>query len=172
MFLVTSDGPSERRTAVERGLALVALAGLLGAGAGIWLLGRGDDADPDLGPVAAAIDWSNPEDLPPPVRDDFRSELVSAEDGYRFWPRSGRVTPTVAYRFDTGHCGLAFLTDFDGSFWRPIDPSDGEPPGFFINQDAGLIALVDFDSAVYRSSGGREVSLERVRGPVVTQPCD
>lgn len=30
-------------------------------------------------------------ELPPPIRDDYRSEFVSDERGYRFWPRSGRV---------------------------------------------------------------------------------
>lgn len=123
------------------------------------------------GPAASGIEWSNPEMLPAPRFDDYRSEFVSEEEGYRFHPRSGRVTPATAYRFDTGHCGLGFLTDFDGSFWRPVDPERGEPPDFFINQDLGAIALVDFNRAIYRSSAGVEVELERIRGPVVTQPC-
>ena len=120
---------------------------------------------------ALEIDWSSPEELPPPQREDFRSEFVSDEDGYRFWPRSSQVTPGIAYRFDTGHCGLEFMTDLDGGFWRPIDPDGGEPPDFFYNQDVGAIALVDVNRAIYRSSGGVEVELKRLPGPVVTQPC-
>ncbi len=125
----------------------------------------------DDGPSPSGVDWLRPEELPPPKYDDYRAEFVSEERGYRFHPRSGRVTPTTAYRFDTGHCGLWFPADFDGSFWRPIEPDGGEPPGFFSNQDEGAIALVDFDRAVYRSSDGLEVTLARIRGPLVTQPC-
>jgi hypothetical protein len=125
----------------------------------------------DDGSNASGVDWSRVEELPAPKFEDHRSELVSDEEGYRFHPRSGRVTPTTAYRFDTGHCGLSFLADFDGSFWRPIDPDGGEPPDFFVNHDVGAIALVDFDRAIYRSSAGVEVALERIRGPVVSQPC-
>jgi hypothetical protein len=78
----------------------------------------------------------------------------------------------VAYRFDTGHCGLSFLTDFDGSFWRPIDLGGGREPDFFSSRDVGAIALVDFNRALYRSSTAVEVEMERLGGPVVTQPCE
>jgi hypothetical protein len=169
---VSSRPPSQRRTAVERTLAVLVVALVLGVGGGIWLAGGGDGTDrPDVATLAAAIDWSQPEELPAPVREDFRSEFVSGERGYRFWPRSGRITPSLAYRFDTGHCGLTFLADFDGSFWRPIAPGAGRPPGFFDEDDVGAMALVDFNTAVYRSSDGIEVALERIAGPVVTQPC-
>jgi len=47
------------------------------------------------------------------------------------------VEPGVAYRFDKRHFCLSFLTDFDGSFWRPANPNDGEPPSLFYNQDVG-----------------------------------
>ncbi len=47
-----------------------------------------------------------PPALPPPVRDDYRSEFVSDERGYRFWPRSAPVEPDVVYRFEVPHCGL------------------------------------------------------------------
>lgn len=96
---------------------------------------------------------------------------MSSEQGYRFWPRSSPVVAGVAYRFDTGHCGLGFLTDLDESFWRPIDPDGSEQPNFFFNQDVGAITLVDLDTAIYRSSTGIEVTLVRLPGPVVTQPC-
>ncbi|MGH2590178.1 MAG: hypothetical protein ACRDGW_05210 [Actinomycetota bacterium] len=122
--------------------------------------------------LAPAVDWSSPAELPPPTRADFRSVFVSEEEGFRFFPRSGGARRGVAYEFDTGHCGLSFLADFDGSFWRPIDPDGGESPDFFINQDVGAIALVGRDGAVYRSSSGIEVRLERITGPVITQPCE
>ncbi|HLA93770.1 MAG TPA: hypothetical protein VJO36_09560 [Actinomycetota bacterium] len=97
---------------------------------------------------------------------------MSEEEGYRVYPRSDRVTPSTAYLFDTGHCGLAHLADFDGSFWEP-DPPAGQPaPDFFINEDVGAIALTDFSEAVYRASDGTEVTLRRLDGPVVAQPCE
>jgi hypothetical protein len=41
-----------------------------------------------------------------------------------------------------GHCGLQFLTDFDGSFWIPINPHpEGNPPEFFYSQDSGTMTL-------------------------------
>jgi Tol biopolymer transport system component len=122
--------------------------------------------DPDT-----EIDWSSLAELPPPRRSEYRSEFVSDQDGYRFWPRSGPAEVSVAYRFDTGHCGLSFMTDFDGSFWEPVDPSGGEPPDFFHNQDVGAIALVSADTAIYRSSAGKEVALLRIHGPVTTHLC-
>jgi dipeptidyl aminopeptidase/acylaminoacyl peptidase len=120
---------------------------------------------------ATEIDWSSLSDLPPPRRADFRSEFVSDQEGYRFWPRSGLAEVGVAYRFDTGHCGLDFMTDFDGSFWGPIEPDVGQPPDFFHNQDVGAIALASADTAIYRSSGGTEVTLVRMDGRVTTHLC-
>ena len=124
-----------------------------------------------LGAVLALMVWTSPRGLPEPVRSDFRMEFVSDAEGFRFWPRSGPVQEGVAYRFDTGHCGLGHLLDFDGSFWDPVNPAAGEEPVFFYNQDVGTIRLVGPDEARYTSSSGDEVRLVRVDGPVVTQPC-
>lgn len=66
---------------------------------------------------------------------------------------------------------MDFLTDFDGSFWDPVNPTDGEEPDFFYNQDVGTIELIAPDLARYVGSSGREVELARVDGAVVTQPC-
>jgi hypothetical protein len=141
-------------------VALLALGGVLAA------------CEPDGPDPVSPIGWSSPQELPPPQYDNYRSEFVSDEKGSRFYPRSGRVTPSTAYRFDTGHCGLTFLADFDGSFWEPIRPAGGAMPDSFIDQDEGAIALVDFDEAVYRSSDGTEVTLRRLDGPVTTFPCE
>ena len=140
-------------------VALLALGGVLAA------------CEPDGPDPVSPIGWSSPQELPPPQYDNYRSEFVSDEKGSRFYPRSGRVTPSTAYRFDTGHCGLTFLADFDGSFWQPVPPAGGAPD-FFLNQDVGAIALVDFDTARYRSSDGTEVTLLRIDGPVTTFGCD
>lgn len=124
--------------------------------------------DPSLAPD---VDWSAPAALPSPTRSDLRSEFVSDDQGFRFFPRSGHLEPNVAYAFDTGHCGLGHLTDFDGSFWRPVDPARADSFDLLVDQDVGAIALVGHDRAIYRSSGGIEIRMERVVGPVVTQPC-
>jgi hypothetical protein len=97
---------------------------------------------------------------------------VSDEQGFRFFPRSGRVEQTVAYVFDTGHCGLGHLTDFDGSFWRPVDQARADSFDLLVNQDVGAMALVGHDRAIYQSSHGIEIRMERIGGPVVTQPCE
>ena len=85
-----------------------------------------------------------------------------------FWPRSAPVEKDVEYSFDAGHCGLDYLTDFDASFWRPINPNEPkDPPEFFYNEDQGTMRLVSEDRAVYTSSSGGEVTLRRHDGPVL-----
>ena len=122
--------------------------------------------------VAVWVFLSWPRGLPEPVRADYRMEFVSDREGYRLWPISAPAEPGVAYRFDAGHCGLDHLTDFDGSFWEPVNPNHpGEEPVFFYNQDVGTIELVGVDEARYTASSGDEIRLLRVDGPVVTQPC-
>jgi hypothetical protein len=145
---------------------------VIGAGLTIGLLTRPDGTTSAGGSLSTAVDWTAPQELPPPKFEDIRSEFVSDEEGLRFLPRSGRVTPNVAHRFDTGHCGLTFLADFDGSFWRPIPPDASAPTGFFVDQDVGAIALVGQDLAIYRSSTGIDVELARIRGSVTTFPCE
>ena len=97
---------------------------------------------------------------------------MSDDQGFRFFPRSGHPEPNVAYAFDTGHCGLGHLTDFDSSFWRPVDPARADSFDLLVDQDVGAITLVGHDRAIYRSSGGIEIRMERVGGPVVTQSSE
>lgn len=88
------------------------------------------------------------------------------------WPRSGQVEQGVEYRYETGHCGLTYDLDFDGSFWRAVNPNrDKEPPSFFINQDEGYITLVSENEARYESSTGEMVELRRIEGPIVIGGC-
>src|SRR2546425_8592843 len=79
----------------------------------------------------AVVDFpSSPRPSPSPVRSELRSQRVKG--GWEFWPSSAPVQQGIAYVFDTGHCGLDFLTDFDGSFWDPISPKNkGGEPSFF-----------------------------------------
>jgi hypothetical protein len=115
---------------------------------------------------------NRPFSLPSPLG-PLRSE--EAEGGrYRFWPRSAPVERGVEYAFEVGHCGLEFLTDFDGSFWRPIPPGEGVPPSVFINSDVGVgtMVLVEENRALYATVAGSEIRLRRIAGPVVAFPCE
>ena len=116
-----------------------------------------------------------PAELPPPIREDYRAEFVSSERGYRFWPRSGRATEGVVYRFEVPHCGLDWLVDFDGNFWagRAILFANGWVSAEEIpDGDVGTIELSGRNGARYESADGTWTLLSRVSGPVVRQPCD
>ena len=136
---------------------------------------------PIVWPVLESLDFlaeaSPPQEsveLPSPVR-DFRSEFVSAERGYRFWPRSGRAERGGVYRFEVPHCGLGWLVDFDGSFWEgrsSIFGNDWIPADEIPDGDIGTIEFVGHDGARYEASDGTWTLLSRVDGPVVRQPCD
>ncbi|MGH2808723.1 MAG: hypothetical protein ACRDKT_15775 [Actinomycetota bacterium] len=82
-------------------------------------------------------------------------------------PCSVPVEDGVLYRFNTGHCGLEFLVDFDGSFWSPRFPAQGEPPEFFSNEDDGTIEIVGDERAIYRSFDGGDADLVRLEGPIM-----
>ena len=106
------------------------------------------------------------EPLPQPTRADFR--IKETRRGTLFWPSSAPVRKGVEYSFNTGHCGLDFLTDFDGSFWDPVNPNQtGEPPNFFYNEEEGRMRLGSEERAIYTDSSGEEVTLRRHRGPVL-----
>jgi hypothetical protein len=118
-----------------------------------------------LGACAADLFTPEAQPLPSPTAGDFRSEQT--DKGTTFWPRSAPVEPGVEYRFNTGHCGLEYLTDFDGSFWRPMDPNGkAEDPLFFYNEDDGAMTLESKNVAVYESSDQQSVTLRRIPGSV------
>lgn len=104
---------------------------------------------------------------------ELRSVQID-EYRYRIWPRSEDVPNDGAYRFSAPHCGLEWMTDFDGSFWKIVDrKSYGKNgPSFFINSDRGIVTFEGNDSIVYRASTGQEVLLRRFPGPTVIQLCD
>jgi hypothetical protein len=145
--------------------AAAVVLGAFGVAFAIGLLVRDRGGAPS---ADAAIDWTAPTELPPTTADGYSP--VTVQGGLRYEPISGRVIASEAYRFDTGPCGLGWLVDFDGSFWQPLD-AGSIPSALMSSEDRGAIALTDFDAAVYRSSGGVDVTLGRISGPVITQPC-
>lgn len=101
-----------------------------------------------------------------------------AADGPAVW--SGRLenaanSPRAAANRDYPitvytHCGLdRSRFDFDGSFWRALgETSDGQgnpPPGYDNPYDAGMIRLLDGETAEYTSSQGERLRLERAASP-------
>ena len=108
----------------------------------------------------------NAEPLPEPTANDHPAK--ETKKGTVYSPISGEVEEGTEYHFNTGHCGLDFMTDFDGSFWIPENPDEGdEPPEFFTNEDDGTMKLISEGEAEYTSSGGVMVSLQRHQGPFV-----
>ena len=130
--------------------------------AATWAILDSLEFDPRDAPVA----------YPVPALGDY--DFVPLEGGgSRIWPRSGSADIGVRYRFEVGHCGLAHITDFDGSFWEPIlrDPLGPGSPSVLINADRGTIRMWDPEHAVYTASTGQEVGLLRVEGPIVVEGC-
>jgi hypothetical protein len=109
--------------------------------------------------------WGSPSALPSPTRADFRTS--ESKHGTKFWPRSAPVARGVEYSFSTGHCGLDYLTDFDGSFWHPSNPNHSHDAPFFSNEDSGTMTLVSHDRAIYTASTDQRVTLHRYRGTII-----
>ena len=153
---------------MKRFVLLVSLIALVGVAAVTLVVLRDDDPS---GGTLSGKESSVPKPEPTLTTAELRSERVGGR--YRVWPRSENVANDGVYRFSAPHCGLEWMTDFDGSFWRIIDKSYGkDSPSFFINGDRGTLTFEDDDSVVYRASTGEEVRLRRLPGPIVIHLCD
>ena len=81
----------------------------------------------------------------------------------------------MSYRYVLyDHCGLDTVPiEFDGSQWRIEGPtSDGNgnpPPGFGNPQDVGVVTLDSQNAGTFRSYGGVERRIVRVR-PIQPEP--
>ena len=128
----------------------------------VVVLGAGAAA----GWILVANPFGGAEPLPAPTSEDLKTKEVA--NGYKYWPTSGTVEMGVEYEFDSHHCGLQWLTDFDGSFWIP-EEAPGKDPDFYYNQDQGTMTLVSANTAEYRSSTGEVAELHRYEGPIVLE---
>ena len=105
--------------------------------------------------------------MPEQTGSDFRS--VETERGTKIWPRSVALIEGVQYRYNTGHCGLGFIADFDGAFWEPHIPEGDRVRHFMIGEDEGTLVVLSHERAHYRSSDGHSVLLRRIDGPIVLE---
>jgi hypothetical protein len=95
-----------------------------------------------------------------------------------------------AYRLEVRHCGLDWITDFDGSFWAVVPSDSGVLSNLAVNEGVGTIRLTGPDQAAFtewrhdRNRGrlhtavpdyewewGDRVTLHRLEGPIVIAPC-
>ena len=86
-------------------------------------------------------------------------------------PSSPRVVGPGPFPFDIGHCGISHVIDFDGSFWLPIGPVDGDHPTI-VNAESGSIRLIGANLAEFRGASGFTVQLARFPGPKHFWGCD
>lgn len=117
-------------------------------------------------------DLSGAKPQPPPTADQRFEDLPNGK--VRVWPVTEDVPNEGKYLFTSPHCGIGWMTDFDGSFWKPVKPDDygnGDRYSFFINSDEGVITFTGADSAIYQASNGTEIELRRMQGPVEVHPC-
>ena len=128
-----------------------------------WAILDSLEFDPRDAPVA----------YPVPALGDY-DYVQEAGGGSRIWPRSGSAEIGVHYRFEVGHCGLAYITDFDGSFWQPMlrHPLGAGSPRVLFNSDRGTIRMSNTSQAVYTSSTDVQVGLLRLEGSIVVGGCD
>jgi hypothetical protein len=104
--------------------------------------------------------------------------------------KSPQADPQEAYCFKAGHCGLDWVVDFDGSFWRVGSWDSAERPSSLINGELGKIRLVGPDEAEFTAwqpegvtfevgtghvdhidDWTDRVTLERINGPIVLEVC-
>ncbi|HEY6566775.1 MAG TPA: hypothetical protein VI341_04570 [Actinomycetota bacterium] len=161
----------------------VIVANVNGRAVQVWIFyGTPDPSDDVRTDAAAALarlqvepldTGDEPADLPPPTREEYRSEFVSDERGYRFWPISAPIEPGVVYRYAVPHCGLSWLVDIDGSFWEGrsiIFANDWVANEEIPDGDVGTIEL-NRGALRYGSPDGTWTQLSRVDGPIVRQLC-
>ncbi len=86
-------------------------------------------------------------------------------------PTSAQVPGAGPFPFELGHCGMSHVVDFDGSFWVPVGPLDGDASGM-INGESGQMRLLGADLARYEGPTGFTAHLARFPGPKRFFLCD
>lgn len=138
------DGPCPPTLAAREGRAVIEYAD---AGEPITVSLHGPPQTPRIA-ILAGMTWSEPGQ-----------------------PTSPQVPGIGPFPFELGHCGLSHVVDFDGSFWLPVGPLDGDAPGIF-NGESGQMRLLGPDLALYEGPTGFNAHLARFPGPKRFFLCD
>jgi hypothetical protein len=86
-------------------------------------------------------------------------------------PSSAQLPGLGPFPFSLGHCGMSHVVDFDGSFWLPVGPLDGDASGM-INGESGQMRLLGPDLARYEGPTGFTANLARFPGGKRFFLCD
>ena len=86
-------------------------------------------------------------------------------------PSSPQAPGLGPFPFELGHCGMSHVVDFDGSFWVPVGPLDGDASGM-INAESGQMRLLGPDLALYEGPTGFNAHLARFPGGKHFFLCD
>lgn len=122
--------------------------------------------------VVEFTDGKEPMDLSldgPPI-----NPQIAVMDGFYLGPNdasSPRANGPGPFAFELGHCGLSHVIDFDGSYWVPVGPIDGDHPAI-MNAEPGQIRLVLPGLAEFRGQSGFAAQLARFPGPKYFWGCD
>ena len=101
----------------------------------------------------------------------FTAEAVLREAALRPEPKSARVEQGRAYSFRLyTHCGVDFLTDFDGSFWDAIEKNYA-PRTLDFQLQNGTMTLTDEHIARFDFEGGSVLFARHVGQKVLTGFC-
>lgn len=137
LFGCPNDGPCARTPAAREGRAVIEYAD---GGEPIVVSLNGPPQTPRIA-VQAGMTWSG----------------VAQ-------PSSAQVPGFGPFPFELGHCGISHVVDFDGSFWVPVGPLDGDSSAM-INGESGQIRLLGPDLALYEGPTGFAAHLARFPGP-------
>lgn len=114
----------------------------------------------------------------------------AAGPGSEINPQSPPAVQGRAYCLEVPHCGLSWITDFDGSFWAVVRSEPEVRSNIEVSEGVGAIRLTGRDEAEfaewrhgrvrgslytavpdYEWEWGDRVTLRRLDGPIVIAPC-
>lgn len=98
----------------------------------------------------------------------FTGPPIETRESYE--PESQRGAAPIG-ELSLGHCGLFSPIDFDGSFWDPVGPVDGDAPEA-IGGASGTIRLLGPIDAEFLAASGFTVRLRRHEGAKTLLGCD
>lgn len=123
---------------------------------------------------------------------DPREQYIYPEagPGSEINPQSPPAVQGRAYCLEVPHCGLNWISDFDGSFWAVARSDSDAGSHLEVNEGVGTVRLTGANEAeftewrhshvrgrlgaavpYYEWEWGDRVTLRRLDGPIVIAPC-